>query len=220
VSEAALVLLGGLVALDGVAVGQFMISRPLVVGLLTGVLAGDVAAGAAVGAILEVYLLVAIPSGGARFPEPGPATVVGSAAGVWVGGAEGLALGVTAGLVWGQVGAFSQSLLRQLNGRLVPVPGDGPVTPEAVTRAHRLALMLDGTRGCLVTALGLTAVALLAPHLSPAWPLGAFSTRGLLLLGAFVSLGILARGEAPRPRRLLLFGLGLGCGILAGELLG
>jgi hypothetical protein len=145
---------------------------------------------------------------------------VAAAAGVWVGGAEGLALGVTAGLVWGQIGAFSQSLLRRLNGRLVPVPGERAATPEAVTRAHLLALLLDGARGCLVTALGLVAVAFIAPHLSPAWPLGAFATRGLLLLGAFVSLGILARGEAPRPRRFLLFALGLGCGLLAGELLG
>jgi mannose PTS system EIIC component len=216
VTALALVLLGGVLALDGVSAGQFMISRPLVAGLLAGVLAGDPAVGIAVGAVLEAYLLVAVPSGGGRYPEPGPATVVGVAAAVAVGGSEGLALGVAGGLVWGQVGAFSQSALRQINTRLVPVPGETPVTAAGVERAHLLTLTLDGLRGCLLTAVGLGLAGLLTPRLAPGWPLDLPSTRALVFLGALVSLGILARGEAMSLRRLAVFGAGLGGGLLLG----
>jgi mannose/fructose/N-acetylgalactosamine-specific phosphotransferase system component IIC len=213
-----LILLGGVLALDGVAAGQFMLSRPLVAGLVAGALAGDPAAGAMVGAVLEVYLLVAVPSGGGRYPEPGPATVVGAAAAALVGGAEGLAFGVAGALVWGQAGALSQTLLRHLNGRLVPVPGEGPIDDGAVSRAHGMALALDGLRGCLLTAAGLVLVLMLAPHLAPGWPLERTASRALVLLGGLVSLGILARGEGLSPGRLALFGAGLGGGLLVGGL--
>lgn len=214
-----LVLLGGLLGLEGVSAGQFMLARPVVAGLLAGTVAGDPLAGAAVGMILEAYLLVAVPSGGGRFPEPGPATVVGAGIAVLVGGGEGLALGVTGGLVLGQVGALSQTVLRQLNGRLVPVPGETPVSAAAVRRAHATALALDGLRGSLLTAGGLGVAALLTPQLAPGWPLGGAATRALLLMGALVSLGILARGEGLEARRLAFFGVGLGGGLLAGSLL-
>ena len=69
-------LLGGVLALDGTAVGQFMVSRPLVAGALTGWLVGSPAVGLAVGALLEAYLLVSFPSGGARYPEGATAAVV------------------------------------------------------------------------------------------------------------------------------------------------
>ncbi len=205
--------------MDGVTVGQFMVSRPLVAGLVAGWVAGNPVAGGAVGAVLELYLLVAVPTGGARFPEPGPATVVGAAVAAAIGGSEGLALGVAGGLVWGQVCSLSQSLQRRVTARLVPVPGEDPVTARRVVRAHLLSLGLDGLRGCVMTAVGLALGALLAPHLAPGWPLGVPETRALLLLGGFVSLGILVRGEAPQSRRLLLFGLGLGAGLLAGVML-
>jgi mannose/fructose/N-acetylgalactosamine-specific phosphotransferase system component IIC len=219
-SELLLVLLGGLIALDGVAVGQFMLSRPLVAGLLAGTVAGDAASGAAVGAILEAYLLVVVPSGGARYPEPGPATVVAATAAVWVGGPEGLALGVAGGLIWGQVGAFSQTMLRHAIARLVPVPGEGRSGAVAVAHAHVGAIFLDFARGCVVTAAGLALAWLITPHLSPAWPLEARTTRALLLMGAFVSFGILARGGAVQTRRLLLYGAGLVAGLVAGLLAG
>ncbi len=213
----ALVALGAVVALDGVGAGQFMVSRPLVVGLAAGWLLGDAAAGVAVGALLETYLLVSVPSGGGRFPEPGPATVVGVAAAIWTGGAAGLALGVAAGLVAGELGAWSQSLLRRRNAHRVPVPGDGgPVGPGDVVRAHLGCLAMDAARGAALTALGLAAVALTAPALARAWSLDGVATRGLVLLGALVSLGILARGEAPRLARAGLFAAAAGGGWLLG----
>lgn len=215
-----LILLGGLLAMDGVSAGQFMVSRPLVAGLVAGTIVGDPVLGAAVGAVLEIYLVVSVPSGGGRFPEPGPATVVGAAAAAAVGGAEGLALGVAGGLVWGQVSSMTQTLQRHANGRLVPVPGETPVTADGVRRAHVLALVLDGLRGALLTAIGLALASLLTPRLAPVWPLGEPATRALVLLGALVSLGILGRGEGLGTRRLAIFGAGLGGGLLAGSLMG
>jgi mannose/fructose/N-acetylgalactosamine-specific phosphotransferase system component IIC len=215
-----LVLLGGLLAMDGVSAGQFMVSRPLVGGLIAGALVGDPVLGAAVGAVLEIYLLVSVPSGGGRFPEPGPATVVGAAAAAAVGGAEGLALGVAGGLVLGQVSSMTQTWLRHANARLVPVPGEGPLTAAEVRRAHVLALALDGLRGALFTAVGLALASLLTPRLAPGWPLGEPATRALVLLGAMVSLGILGRGDGLVPRRLAIFAAGLGGGLLAGSLMG
>jgi PTS system sorbose-specific iic component len=215
----ALALLGGVLALDGMAVGQFMISRPLVAGLLAGMLAGDPATGAAVGAVLEIYMLVGAPTGGARFPEPGPATVVGVALAVVAGGATGLALGVGAALVMGKAGGISQALQRRVAGRLVPVPGEGPITPRRVVASHLAVIAVDFTRGAVLTGLGVWAVLFLGGPAARLWPLDVPSSRALALVGAFVSLGILVRGEVPGARRLLLFGSGVGIGLLAGSVL-
>lgn len=207
--------LGAILTLDGVTVGQFMISRPLVAGLLAGLVVGDPGLGLLVGAILETFLLVSVPSGGGRFPEPGAATVVGVAAAVWGGGPGGLALGVAAALVVGWLGAVTQSMQRQLNGRWVPDPAHEAVTPEAVVRGHGLAIGLDFGRGALLTAAGLTAVVAAAPWVAGAWPLAAAETRGALVLGAFVSLGIVAR-TLLGGRRWLVLAAGLVAGLLVG----
>lgn len=214
---ALLLALGALVALDGVSAGQFMISRPLVAGFLAGWILGDVAAGVMVGAVLETYLLVSVPSGGGRYPEPGPATVVAVAAAVWTAGAAGLALGVALGLVWGEVGASAQGVLRRSNSRRVPLPETaGAVRAADVTRAHLSSLGLDAVRGVVVTALGLAASRVAAPLLGRGWVFEADATRALVLLGALVSLGILARGEGGRLVRAGLFAAAAGGGWLLG----
>ena len=69
-------LLGGVLGLDSTAVGQFMVSRPLVAGWLAGWVAGVPEFGITIGAVLEVFLLVSFPTGGARFPEGSTAAVV------------------------------------------------------------------------------------------------------------------------------------------------
>src|SRR6187549_2171976 len=118
-------LLGGLLALDGTSVGQFMFSRPMVAGTLAGGLIGAPMEGFLVGALLEIYLLVSFPVGGSRFPEGGPAAVVAAAA---TDAPGGLALGVGMGLLWGQVGGLSVTALRMANARLAPDPARSKVT--------------------------------------------------------------------------------------------
>lgn len=212
-------LLGGLLALDGTSVGQFMVSRPLVAGFLTGLAAGDPALGFAVGALLEVYLLVEFPVGGARFPEGATATVIAVSTAIAAPGPGGLALGVAVGLVWGQLGGFSVSALRIANGRLAPDPAGEVTTPARVEGAHLASLGLDLLRGTLVTLTGLLVGRVVVEALADSWPLDQGTTRGLLLLGGVVSLGILLRSYGGFARRAGLFFAGLAVGALGGWLL-
>lgn len=212
---ALLILLGAVVTLDGVTVGQFMISRPLVAAALAGAILGDPATGLVVGAILEGFLLVAVPSGGGRFPEPGHAAVVAAAAAVSTGGGAGLALGVAAGLLFGWVGALTQTAQRELNGRWTPDPSQGPVTARAVVRGHLFSIAVDAVRGAALTGVGLAVVSLLSPWFVRGWELGLAETRAVLLLGVFVSLGIVAR-TLLHHRRWVALVLGLVAGFALG----
>ncbi len=210
-------LAGGLLALDATSVGQFMVSRPLAAGALTGWLLGDPALGFVVGALLEVYLIVSFPSGGARFPEGATATVVAVASAAVVDSPGSIPLGVAAGLIWGQVGGITISGLRQLNSRIVPEPD--ALRPDRLARAHVLAVLLDGVRGALVTLAGTVtgrwAVALLAD----AWPLEASDSHGLLLVGGAVSAGILLRSLGGYRKRRMLFAAGLALGVVGARFL-
>lgn len=212
-------LLGGLLALDGTSVGQFMLSRPLVAGGLVGWVLGDPALGFTIGAVLELYLLVSFPTGGSRFPEGATATVVavGSAAGMALPGA--LPLAVAVGLLWGQLCGFSISLLRHWNARIVPEPGRAPAVGRQVSGAHFLAVLADFARGAVMTLFGVLLGRAVIAGLGDAWRLGEASTMGLLLLGGAVSAGILLRDLGGFRRRRALFATGLALGILGARLL-
>jgi mannose/fructose/N-acetylgalactosamine-specific phosphotransferase system component IIC len=213
-----LALLGGVLALDGTSVGQFMLSRPLVAATLAGALSGSAAEGFLVGVLLESYMLVSFPVGGSRFPEGAPAAVVGAAVAAASDAPGALALGVGLGLVWGQLGGFTVTALRMANVHLVPDAAVGPVTRGAVVRGHVAAIGLDFLRGFVVTLAGLLIGALLV-RLADLWPLTDANTRGLLLVGAAVSLGILLRSYGGLRRRGVLFAVGLSLGALGGILL-
>lgn len=212
-------VLGGAVGLDGTSVGQFMLSRPLVVGVLAGWCTGHPALGAAVGAILEIYLLVSFPTGGSRFPESATATVVavGSVAGT--DGPGALAMAVAVGLVWGQLAGFTITWLRRVNTRLAGGwTGGAPAGPRLV-RVHLTAIALDFLRGVVVTAVGLGLWHLVLPPLALEWTLGAASTVGLLLLGGAVSLGILLHDFGGFRQHRLRLAIGLALGLLGARFL-
>jgi PTS system mannose-specific IIC component len=212
-------VLGGLLALDATSVGQFMVSRPLVAGALTGWALGEPALGILVGAILELYLIVSFPTGGARFPEGSTATVVAVAAAAGVAGPGALPLAIGVGLVWGQVGGGTITGLRHLNARLTPEPGDARQDAGRLVAAHLGAIALDFARGTVVTAVGVVVgrqvVALLLDH----WPLPMSASNGLLLVGGAVSAGILLRDLGGYRKRRLAFVAGLALGILGTRLL-
>jgi mannose/fructose/N-acetylgalactosamine-specific phosphotransferase system component IIC len=218
---AVLALVGGLLAMDGTAVGQFMVSRPLVAGTLTGWMLGAPELGFLMGTILEIYLLVEFPVGGARFPEGSTATVIAVASAADPGTAGALALGLATGLVFGQVGGVSVTAMRMLNARVVPVPRapEGSLAPGAIVRAHLAGIVLDFARGAGITLVGVVAGRFAVARLAPAWPLHLPDTRSLLLLGGVVSLGILVRSFGGLRRRLGLLGAGAGAGLLLGWLL-
>lgn len=212
-------VLGGLLGLDGTAVGQFMLSRPLVGGFLAGWAAGDPMLGAAVGMILELYLLVSVPSGGARFPEAGTATVVAVACAVPFEGPGALALAVAGGLVWGQVGGATVDLQRNLNARLVPEPGDAENAVRRVSVGHLTAIALDFLRATVVTAVGVLTGRTLIGAFVAGWPLSEPASVGLLLVGGAVSAGILLNDLGGFRRRKVWFTAGMAAGLLGSQLL-
>lgn len=210
-------MVGGLLALDATSVGQFMVSRPLVAGLLTGWVVGNPGLGLVIGALLELYLLVSFPTGGSRFPEGATATVVAVAAAAASDATGAIPVAVAAGLVWGQVGGVTITWQRRLNTLLVPEP-EAP-HPESVTRAHLGAVALDFLRATVVTGLGITAGRAAVRLLAEAWPLGMGDSSGLLLVGGSVSAGILLRSLGGFRRRRLIFMGGLVLGILGARFL-
>ncbi len=66
-------IVGGLLGLDRTAVGQFMVSQPLVVGPITGWLLGNATTGLIIGAVLELIWVLDMPIG--NF-VPADATIV------------------------------------------------------------------------------------------------------------------------------------------------
>lgn len=211
-------VLGGLLGLDGTSVGQFMVSRPLVAGAIVGWALGDPRLGLTIGALLELYLIVSFPTGGARFPEGATATTVAVAAAVGVEGAGAVPLAVALGLVWGQIGGESITALRHLNSRLTPEP-DEDVDQVRVTGSHLAAIGLDFVRGGVVTVTGVWLGRLLVAGFAPAWPLASESVTGLLLVGGAVSVGILLRDLGGMRRRGVVFATGLLIGVLGARLL-
>jgi len=214
-----LVLLGGVLALDATSFGQFMVSRPLVAGALAGWVCGDPGLGLSMGVFLELYLLVAFPTGGSRFPEGATATVVAVASASAVDYSAAIPLGVAVGLVWGQLGGFSITALRKLNGRFVPEPSDTRVSPKSLVSAHLGAMALDFMRACVVTFFGILVGQAIVSRVASEWPLGVTESQGLLLVGAAVSAGILLRSLGGFRRRKLLFVAGLAAGIIGARFL-
>jgi mannose/fructose/N-acetylgalactosamine-specific phosphotransferase system component IIC len=196
-------LLGALLALDGTSVGQFMVSRPLVAGTLAGWALGVPGLGITIGAILELYLIVSFPTGGARFPEGSTATVVAVAAASSTNAAGGVALAIAIGLVWGQLGGSS-----------ITEPHDASHGPARVVGAHLVAIALDFGRGALVTATGVVAGRYIVSAMVAAWPLADGASTGLLLAGGAVSAGILLRDLGGFRRRRMAFVAGLALGII------
>jgi mannose/fructose/N-acetylgalactosamine-specific phosphotransferase system component IIC len=213
-----LALLGGLLGLDGTSVGQFMVSRPLVAGALAGWVAGDPATGLLVGAVLELFLLVSFPTGGARFPEGSTATVVAVGTAVALGGHPAAPMAVALGLVWGQLGGATVTGLRHLNTHLAPEPGE-TVTPRRITAGHLGAIGLDFVRATLVTGAGLAAGIHVLAALPTRWMLETEASLALLTAGGAVSMGILVHDTGGLRARGAWFVAGLVIGGVGARLL-
>lgn len=204
-----LTLLGGLLALDGTSVGQVMVSRPLVSGVLTGWVVGDPVLGLLIGSILEVYFISIFPVGGAEFPEGGPPTLVAVATGATIGGPAGLALGILLGFILSRLGFYSTRFLRKLNGRLAPDPAREFVTSSRIVWGHMGGIALDLLRGCVLTFLGLLAGLGLAEAPAEVWPLRTHGTLVLLAVGACIPAGAFVVSLGGWRRRGVLFGAGM-----------
>jgi mannose/fructose/N-acetylgalactosamine-specific phosphotransferase system component IIC len=213
-----LTLVGGLLALDGTSLGQFMVSRPIVAGVLAGWILGDPMLGLLVGGTLELYFIPVFPVGGADFPEGGPTTLVGVTAATLLPGVEGLAFGVMMGLLWSRLAGLSIHLLRRANAHLVPDPSRGQVTPKGIFWGHLAAIGLDFLRGALLTISGVAVSIYAAQLLEGSWPLSQTTTMGILLVGLSVPIGAFIRSLGGWRKRGVLFVAGL-LGFLIGSYL-
>jgi len=230
---ALLLLLGTWAALDGTAVAQLMISRPLVSGTLAGWILGDPVTGLVVGGILEAAHLGELPAGGTRLPEPGPAAVPAVAAALQLGGAGGMAAGLALGAGWSLLGGVTVVGQRRLNGRMTLGIEEGGAAVRTVTLRHWGGVALDALRGCLVTGAGLLAATAIsawmanrqdgARDLAPGVvgpgglgqvELGPSLLLPVLLLPGALAAGALLRGWSPSLRRTALFVAGLVAGVL------
>lgn len=168
-----LALLGGIVAVDGTSIGQFMLSRPFVAATLGGLLAGDPVHGAVIGVVLEAFHLGVLPVGAAKYPEGGPAAVAAGA----VYATSDLAASTlfllvlcTLGLEW--VGGETVRQARLANIRLV-APGHGcQLTADTIEKRHLRAIAFDFLRGVMLVTLGAAVLLLVVRVLGPRWGLG------------------------------------------------
>ncbi len=211
-------VVGALVGLDSTAFPQAMFSRPLVAATLGGLAFGRPLLGLLGGAALEVFALIILPVGAARYPEAGTGAVAAAASCVEAGSfgppAALLLLAVVFGLAWERVAGFSVILLRRENERLVARDAREPPGAGDVERRHLGAMAIDLLRGALIALTGSLMGSLLLRVLGPLWALGPATAEGLLA----VALTGMAAAALPlfggfRDRRVV-FVAGLVCGSL------
>jgi PTS system mannose-specific IIC component len=140
-------LLGGFIGLDRTAVGQFMISQPVVAGPLTGWVLGDVTAGLVIGGVLELIWVLDLPIG-TFVPADSTVAAVAATAIAAIGGEGrsefsviGFSLLLTVIMV--PVTMFADHLMRQRNRQIpdLALGRDGLPTEARVTLWHLAGLI-------------------------------------------------------------------------------
>jgi PTS system mannose-specific IIC component len=209
---------GGLVGLDATSFAQTMISRPLIAAAITGVMFGRPAEAIFLGAILELFALVILPVGAARYPESGTAAVAPTAA--YMSATPLLSpavalLAVLFSLLWEHVGGATVVWARHFNETFVRLDATPEQPPDRVLeRRHQLAVVIDFARAAVVTLSGVIIGTLALRGLAQLWSLDA------VIAPAILSIGMVCMVAAALPLfgglRLhkVSFGIGLLCGLL------
>lgn len=205
--------------MDGTSVVQSMISRPLVAAALTGAILGHPAEGVALGIVLEIFALLVLPIGAARYPESGLGGVASTFALV-EGGVPGfsavsLLLAAVFGLGWERVAGGAVLLLRRVNERIVAaVPAGGAFDAERLERRHLAAIAIDGARAGLVTLAGAIVGSWLVSRLAGYWGLGEEAAYRALVIALAMALGATVSLFGTDRKRLLLMLIGVSCGLV------
>jgi PTS system mannose-specific IIC component len=186
-------LFGGIVGIDATSVGQTMISRPLVAATLTGLMAGRPEEGLVLGAILELFALVILPVGAARYPESGTAALAASAAYLTatpILSPAVMLLAVVFALVWERVGGLSVVLIRRFNEEYVALASlDGPNMDRELERRHMGAIALDFVRGSVLTVGGALLGAVALNAVSQLWSMKSSVAPAILSIGLSCMVG-------------------------------
>jgi PTS system mannose-specific IIC component len=212
----AIILLGGVVALDATSFPQVMVSRPLVAGTLTGWIIGYPVEGFVMGAALEAFALGVLPFGAARYPEAGTAVVAATMA--WhaaeqsgvAGGPGILLLALLFALGWERLGGWTITAMRRWNERLVATTS--PLSVAALERRHLLALTLDYLRGAVLTGVGALVGWPLLTLAGSHWGLATGTTAGALRAAVALMLGAALTVFGGWTERRLPFVIGIAVG--------
>jgi mannose/fructose/N-acetylgalactosamine-specific phosphotransferase system component IIC len=135
-------LVGGFIGLDQTAVGQFMISQPIVAGPLTGWMLGDPIAGIVIGAVLELLWVLDMPVG-SFVPADATISAVSATAIAALGSTGGAPLPVIGFSIllttaMAPVTMKANGIVRHWNSRLADsvVTSPGPDAGRALAVAH------------------------------------------------------------------------------------
>lgn len=211
-------LLGGVVGLDATAVAQTMVSRPFIAATLVGVLAGRPDEGAILGAILELFALVILPVGAARYPESGTAAVAASAAylsSTTVMSPAVMLITVLFALVWERIAGWSVILDRKFNGEYVAQAILSPNRADRdLERRHLNAIALDFARAIVLTVGGWLLGTVALRSVAQLWTMNSSVAPAILSIGLSCMIGAaLPLFGGLRARKVALL-IGLVCGTL------
>ena len=217
VATGTLLVWGTIVGVDLVSFPQAMLNRPIVAASIAGFLTGDFETGLRIGMLLECFALDVIPIGATRYPDYGPASVVGTAVGSFAGWQDPTGLGVMVALLLALAGGRAMEIVRRLNGRLARVAAPALATgdPVVLARLQRTGLLADALRSLVVTGGGLLLAWLVLPWLGGLGDAGR-ALRLVAVAGALVAAitGAARRAGSGVPRMLLGLGMVAG-GVLA-----
>jgi mannose/fructose/N-acetylgalactosamine-specific phosphotransferase system component IIC len=186
-------LLGGIAGVDATSVGQFMVSRPFVAATVMGLVAGRPIEGAMLGAILELFALVILPVGAARYPESGTAAV--AATGAYVATTPVMSpavmlIAVLFALLWERVGGLTVVLGRRFNEEYVALaPLDAARPDRDLERRHLVAIGVDFTRAALVTVGGWLLGTLALQSIAQLWSMSSSVAPAILSIGLSCMVG-------------------------------
>ena len=210
-------LLGGLIGLDRTALGQFMISQPVVAAPVTGWVLGDLNAGLIIGGVLELIWVMDLPVG-TFVPADSTATAISATAIAAIGGrgsAEpwmiGFCLLLTTIMV--PVTMAADHLMRTRNASIPEhaLGGRGRPTEGSITRWHLAGLLAFFLKSFLL-CLGLIAAGVAALRLFERAPEVAHraAVLFLLLLPFLGAASMMRRLSIRNLDRTLLTGFAIG----------
>ncbi|MGQ9628803.1 MAG: PTS sugar transporter subunit IIC [bacterium] len=105
----------GLIGLDASAVGQFMVSRPLVASVIVGFLLNNPGAGLTVGILMELIWLGRLPIGTSVPPDVSTASVVATGIAVILNSPVAIVLAMFVGILVARIGGYGDELVRHAN---------------------------------------------------------------------------------------------------------
>ncbi|MGQ0812916.1 MAG: PTS sugar transporter subunit IIC [Gemmatimonadota bacterium] len=211
-------LLGGAVGVDATSLAQTMLSRPFIAATLTGLIAGRPQEGAILGAILELFALVILPVGAARYPESGTAAVAATAAytsATALMSPAVMLLAVLFALIWERIAGWSVILDRRFNEAFVaraPLLSDRP--DRELERRHAAAIAVDFARAVAVTMGGWVLGTVALRSVAELWSMSSAIAPAILSIGLSCMVGAaLPLFGGLRARALALL-VGIACGSL------